>query len=146
MIIKTGIGLDEITFGLTKLKLKEILGEPDKIWEIENVEVTIFQYNELMTTFIFSFWSDFLLDTIETSNPDVSLWGTVLLGKTRTEIKSLLSEHGFGECEYEEYDFFETEDYNDVGIEFTYEYGIVSCISFEVLIDDDDNIMWPNPL
>ncbi|MGN0292458.1 MAG: hypothetical protein ACI4D3_00470 [Lachnospiraceae bacterium] len=149
--VKPGIGLGNIKFGITESELAQLLGEPDKIIIDEAFSAPVYFYNDRMTQFMFDpamrneSDTENRLDTITTSNPEVYLWNTVIIGKSSKEIEALLQMNHVTSIEYEDYGSSLVMYCEDISMEFTFEFDRVNEICFYIRFENDNNtIKWPN--
>lgn len=144
--IKIGIGLDDLIFGMSQEEVKNILGKPDKVNDIEkNKGIVYYFYNELIKT-KFDEEEDLKLYSIEVHNPNVLMFNQKVINKTKEEIKRLLIDNGYAKLEYEDYETFETIFCEDIWATFEFELNRLRNIEFSPLFKDNENIIWPDRL
>ena len=149
--VKPGIGLGNIKFGITESELEQFLGKPDKIIIDEVFSAPVYVYNGWMTQFMFDLEmrnesdTENRLDTITTSNPEVYLWNSKIIGKTSKEIEELLRVNHANAIEYQDYGAILVMYCEDISMEFTFEFDKVNEICFYIWFEEDNNtIKWPN--
>lgn len=148
--IKPGIGLENIQFGITQTELIGLLGKPDKIIIDEVFSAPVYFYNDWMTQFMFDpkmknkHDTENRLDSITTSNSEIYLWNTKIIGKSSKEIETLLKTNHVTSIEYEDYDTSLVMYCEELSMEFTFEFDKVNEVCFYIWFEGDNNtIIWP---
>ncbi|MBD5781552.1 hypothetical protein IEN85_18770 [Pelagicoccus sp. NFK12] len=140
--VEPGIGIGSLTFGATQEQLVAILGEPDRITEdIASGEKSIScYYSSKGLSFHFHEENDFRLETIESSDPNVTLFGKTYIGRKRSELlKEIKKDERFDQISEEE-DRIEIE---SLSLNFWIEEDLVSDMQWGVLMSDEAEISWP---
>lgn len=143
MKIIIGVGLDNIIFGLSQDEVKDILGKPDKVSETEKTDNIVYSYNYNLTKYKFDKDEDYRLETIETYNPEVILFGEKIVGMSKEQIKDLLIQNNYYNTEYEEYDFFETLFCENIWTTFQFNFDRLQSLEFSPLFKDENERIWP---
>ena len=148
-IIKTLTGLNDIKFGATKNDVKSFLGEPDEVELVEGDEdfsdVEIWFYHDRECSVFFEKEFDDRCTNFETDDPHATLFGKNIFQFDEKKIIALLKSNGYSD--------FETENnpeegerlvsFFDAQIDFLFEGKKLVQVSWAVLIDDDENPVWP---
>jgi hypothetical protein len=138
-----GFGVDKVIFGMSKEKIINIFGIPDKKVASETLQIVDYYYNQKMMKLTFDNEEDGKLSSIEVYNPNVFFLNQQLINKSKNEVKNLLKLNGYVENEREEYDCFETLSYWDINSEFLFEFGKLRRVQFSPLYDENDETIWP---
>jgi len=145
MEIKTGIGLDNILFGMSQDNVIAIMGRPDKVVydhvsNIFKLEIEYY-YNRHLVQMNFDEYDR--LCGITVFNPDALMFNREIMGKTKSEILDLLKLNGYCKIEDEDYDWFETVWCDEILTDFTFGFNKLKSINFSPLYDDNDEQIWP---
>lgn len=92
MEIKLKYGIDNLLFGMKEQDVTKILGKPDTQYKDEEENV-VFMYNARKLRLIFYKEEDFKLGYITTTNPDVKLVNTLIIGKNWSEVYPVLEKN-----------------------------------------------------
>ncbi|MBN1499713.1 MAG: hypothetical protein JW982_06150 [Spirochaetes bacterium] len=146
MEIKIGIGLDNVFFGIKEDKLIQLLGDPDRINEIdmELPDSRILYYNDQFTKYKFDKNENYRLYSIETYNPMVIMFDKKLIGMKKDALLKLLKEKNVAHLEFEDYYSFEIIHSDQINTTFMIEFDRLTSIEFSPLLLDEDTIQWPN--
>lgn len=148
MEIRFGKGLQpDIWFGVDAEFLSERFGPPDRAYEMERDEDEgrrdELVYNSLQTCFRLY---EGRLGWVQTSNPDLLLFGQRIMGESPSLVVELLAKAGFGKPEITEYDTFASAFWDSIWLEVQYVYDRIRDVNFGLLIDEDsDEYTWPSP-
>ena len=92
MEIKLKYGIDNLLFGMKEQDVTKVLGKPDTQYKDEEENV-VFMYNARKLRLIFYKEEDFKLGYITTTNPDVKLVNTLIIGKNWSEFYPVLEKN-----------------------------------------------------
>jgi hypothetical protein len=92
MEIKLKYGIDNLLFGMKEQDVTKVLGKPDTQYKDEEENV-VFMYNARKLRLIFYKEEDFKLGYITTTNPDVKLVNTLIIGKNWSEVYPVLEKN-----------------------------------------------------
>lgn len=143
MDIQIGRGLDQYIFGLKESDVIQLLGNPDKISTEERDNRIVYYYNNVRSKFFFDIESDDKLISIETSNPNVYLFGKKIIGMHSAEIEELLNANGISVTEYESCWSFDDIFCEEIWMLFTFCYDRLKELEFSILNDEEDCLVWP---
>jgi len=144
MEVTIGIGLDNLVFGMTQDDIKTLLGEPNKISDLELDFAIIYYYNEKMLKTKFDKDENLRLYSIEVFKPDVLMFDQKVIGQTKEQITSILKNLGFSELEFEDYDTFDTVFSEKIWTTFCFEFDRLVSFEFSPLFEEDgETIIWP---
>lgn len=147
--IQLGRGIGELTFGLSMDQVENIMGEPEEVEESDDedeFEHKAWNYWDTGFSFYFDKEDDYRLSCIETANPNVTLWGNKLFEMSLEEVESLFKERGVPEAEKETIENNVTcLSYEQEMIDLYFEEGKLLAINFGVHMDDDLEVLWPQP-
>jgi len=150
--VNLGYGLGKLRFGATEEEVEAYLGPADEIdssGDAEDEHIT-WHYKALQGYVSFDEVDDFCLGTIEVSLPAASIYGEVLLGKTRREVKKILKGKVAGRTEESHHDLEAEGDarvclltYTKQSLNLWFEDDVLTSIQWGYLISEDDEIIWP---
>ena len=139
--IKIGEGLGIIKFGITRDKLKELLGDPTEIemgsFGDSTEETTEFwHYDHLQMSAIFEKEDNWKLSTIAVSSPEYLLNGKKLIGEKREAVIEAVKD--LGKMEFEDYSTNENPDHkliiiHDVNLSLWLDQGVLTEIQWNQL-------------
>ena len=101
ILIKQGIG--DVRFGMTMAEAEKILGQPTDTENIDDAmgeQITVIHYDDQELSLFFE-GADKLLNCIDISNEDVTLFGEKIFDKNEREIVSLLVANKYYEQDIE---------------------------------------------
>jgi hypothetical protein len=153
--IKIGQGLGDIKFGISRDKLKELLGEPDEkesfslSEDAEGFDTTeSWHYDEYEFSASFDEEFDWKLVRIAISSPNAELNGEKLIGISKDELLNKLDALDFCDLDFEDLSSEDSTNQelvaaDEYGMTFWLDNGVVSEIQWEPLFVDEDTIRWP---
>jgi len=120
-------GFGEILFGDTSEKIITLLGQPEDVENIEDVDgfntVVLYYYEQGITIF-FEGREKSVVACIEIENPDAVMFGKTIFDMTEQDIISLMKEKGYEVAEMELETTGERRiSYDDAMIDFFFEAG-----------------------
>jgi hypothetical protein len=143
MEIKLGTGIGEITFGKKEAEIIAILGEPDKMFTSEDEEEElIYQYNKQKLRLTFYNEEEGRLGYISCGNPALTFEGKHLIGEPVTKVTDEVLKD-LNEWNVENYDYFDTYLNEEKWIVLTVDYDVVMEVDFGVILDEDEEYIWP---
>ena len=142
IIPKKGFG--EILFGETSEKVITLLGQPEDVDNIEDVDgfntVVLFYYEQGITVF-FEGREKSVVACIETENPDAVLYGKTIFNTTEEDIVALMAGKGFEVAEIEMETTGEKRvSYDDAMIDFFFLDGDLVFVNWGVLVNEKGEI------
>ena len=137
-------GFGEIDFGDTSEKVITLLGQPEDVENIEDVDgfntVVLFYYERGITIF-FEGREKSVVACIETENPDSIMYGKTIFNMTEEDIIALMADKGFEVAEIEMETTGERRvSYDDAMIDFFFLDGDLVFINWGVLINEKGEI------
>ncbi|MCB0402892.1 MAG: hypothetical protein KDD41_12465 [Flavobacteriales bacterium] len=155
--IKIGIGLSDIRFGMTKNELTSVAGEPeekdlyqaldDEDEDDDNYLSESWHYDEDEYSVAFDEEDGWRVTTISTSNPNASLFGKKLIGKSLNDVADFLANQDLGEGEIEEMDEENSKlsvlSFLASSLNLWFTNGRLTEIQWGVLWKDEDTPDWP---
>ena len=145
MIIRPGIGIDNVKFGMTELEVIALLGEPDliKVDEDDEDQNQVYQYNKIKIQLSFYTTEENRLSYVRTCNPNASIDGIPVMDKTLESISDSLGTT-INDWEVELYFSFNAYFNLDRWITLHEEYGVIANIEMGVnFMVDSDELDWP---
>jgi hypothetical protein len=137
-------GLGEITFGDTSEKVTKILGEPEDIENIEDVDgfhTVILYYWDIGLTVFFEGKEKSVVACLETENEESTMFGKEIFKMTEEDIIALMNSKGF---HLEEIEMETTGErrvsFDDALIDFFFEAGNLVAINWGVLVNEKGEI------
>ena len=147
MEIKIGNGLDDVVFGISQNRLKEIVSDPDKINDVgkELDFAKIFYYNEEKIKYKFDKNEAFRLYAIEIFSEALLLYGKKVVGLDKQELLNLLKANDIKEkdLEIDDYFSFETIHSEEMSATFELEFNKVRSVEICPFFSDNEEILWP---
>ena len=137
-------GFGEIKFGDTSEKVITLLGQPEDVENIEDVDgfntVVLYYYEQGITVF-FEGREKSVVACIETENPDATMFGKNIFNMTEQDIIALMTEKGYEVAEME----LETSgerrvSYDDAMIDFFFLDGDLVVVNWGVLVNEKGEI------
>ena len=145
MQIRTGIGINDVKFGLTENEVLDLIGQPTliQIDEEDEDKNRVYQYDKLKMKLTFYNKYDGKLGYVRTANPEIKINGQPVIGM---EIDKAIKAFGLKKSEWNKEHYFTFNSYFNEGIWTTLneEYGVVTDIEFGFLLDESgENPIWP---
>ena len=143
MELKPKIGIDNLTFGLNKLEVIKILGEPNRVFEMEDDdnELTL-EWNEKKLRLTFYKNENEKFGYLRTSNTKLTYNGHLIINSNSQFAKEEIFCELL-EWEKEEYEFLTVYFNENYWLSLNCEYGKVIDIEMGVTFKDDENYDWP---
>lgn len=141
--IKPNEGYGEIKFGMDMDKLAEIVGEPEEIISFdddEELSIVILHYWEKGFSVFMDGITRQVVAGIEFDNPESTLYGVKIIGKSEDEIISLMKSNGHGEYEIELEESDKRYSFDEGMMDFFFVKGKLEYMNFGVLVDEEGNI------
>lgn len=89
MEIKLKYGIDKLLFGMKQKDVEALYGAPNKKF-VDDEDNVVFVYNDLKMKLTFYEEEDLKLGYINTSNENLKLFGTSIIGKPWKEVQDIL--------------------------------------------------------
>jgi hypothetical protein len=141
--IKPNQGFGEIVFGTEMEPFVKQMGEPEEVENFdddENLNTTLLHYWKSGISIFFVGLYTQILAGIELDNPDATLYGEKIIGKTEEEIIALMKKNGNSEFEADT-EMGDKRLSFDVGMmDFFFRQGKLVYMNFGVLVDEEGNI------
>lgn len=134
-------GIDQLLFGMKQKDVIALLGQPNKNYKDEDDNV-IFSYNAQKMRLTFYKDEDFRLGYIVASSTEMELFGSKIIGRTISDVKSELAQKGITKFTQEEFDTFENYFNEDNWIIFQTEFDEVVKFEIGAIIDAKDEFVW----
>jgi hypothetical protein len=138
------IGFGEILFGDTSEKVITLLGQPEDVENIEDVDgfntVVLYYYEQGITIF-FEGKEKSVVACIEIENPDAVMFGKTIFDMTEQDIIALMKEKGYEVAEMELETTGERRvSYDDAMIDFFFLEGDLVVVNWGVLVNEKGEI------
>ena len=137
-------GFGQINFGDVSEKVIALLGPPEDIENIEDVDgfnTVVLYYWEQGITVFFEGKEKSVVSCIETENPDSVMFGKTIFDMTEKDIIALMKEKGY---EVEEVETETTGErrvsYDDAMIDFFFSEGDLIAVNWGVLVNEKGEI------
>lgn len=142
IVPKTGLG--EIRFGDTSEKIISLLGQPEDVENIEDIDgfnTVVLYYYERGITIFFEGREKSVVACVETENPDATMYGKPVFNMTEQDIKDLMADHNFEVAEIEMETTGERRvSYDDAMIDFFFLDGDLVVVNWGVLVNEKGDI------
>jgi hypothetical protein len=137
-------GFGEILFGDTSEKVITLLGQPEDVENIEDVDgfntVVLYYYEQGITIF-FEGREKSVVACIEIENPDAVMFGKTIFDMTEQDIIALMKEKGYEVAEMELETTGERRvSYDDAMIDFFFLEGDLVVVNWGVLVNEKGEI------
>jgi hypothetical protein len=137
-------GLGEIHFGETSEKVISLLGQPEDVENIEDIDgynTVVLHYDEQGITLFLEGREKSVVACIEIENPDAVMYGKTIFNMTEEDIIALMGEKGFEVAEMELETTGERRvSYDDAMIDFFFLDGDLIIVNWGVLINEKGEI------
>ncbi len=149
LIIKPLEGLGNLKFGTTKQDVENYLGKPQdteviEVAENELSDAIVWNYDDQGISAFFEKDHNDLLTCFDIRNDNVVLFGKKVFDLKMEQIIDLMNKNGFSDIESEDEDWGEQRlSFNDAVIDFYFNDQTLTSISWSVMLDENNNIEWP---
>ena len=131
--IKPGIGLANLKFGISMVDTERIIGKPDEIEllnEIEGCSATVWHYWQHQFALFFNEQNNVLLNAAEINNVNATLWENPVFKLNKNQIIDLFKSKGIVHYEMEQEEWGEQRlTFDDVNIDFYFEKNKVTAVN-----------------
>ncbi|MBC7524726.1 MAG: hypothetical protein H7239_09835 [Flavobacterium sp.] len=141
MILKPKIGTDKLQFGMKQNDVISIIGNPDKQFNDDEKNI-IFLYNELKLRLTFYEDEQFRFGYLISSNPDLVVFDSKIIGLGGLEVKNELIEKDIKSWEQEDFDSTENYFNESNWLTLQVEFGIIIRVEIGAIINDNDEFDW----
>jgi hypothetical protein len=141
MEVLIGTGLGDVRFGMREPRVIELLGEPDKTYELEGNRRA--QYFALRTELWFQHAEDGRLSWIACSHPNAEVFGERLIGKPTSEVLHFVADRIDDNIEFDDYGPFESYTFTDSWLELQFHFGVLESVNYGQLFGPDGAPVWP---
>ena len=142
IIPKKGFG--EIQFGDTSEQIITLLGQPEDVENIEDVDgfnTVVLYYYEMGITVFFEGREKSVVACVETENPDATMFGKSIFQMTEKDIIAVMKDKGFEVAETELETTGERRvSYDDAMIDFFFLDGDLIVVNWGVLVNEKGEI------
>lgn len=130
-------GIGPILFGMKQTQVEAILGKPSKQFKDEDKNL-ILVYNEMKLRLTFYEDEEFRFGYLISADPNLTLSGLALVGKTVTDAKEHLTHSSFKVWEVEHFDTADNH-FNEANwLIFQEEFGAIAKVELGALIVRDE--------
>ena len=144
MTLKPGIGIAQIKFGMNQEAIVNLLGSPDKNKvDSDDENRIILEFNSLNLRLTIYKDEQKKLGYISTTNSNVEFNGHKIINKNIKEVINNVFTDLAIEWEIDQYDFWEAYGDYKYWITLNVEYQKVKAVELGLLIDENDNYIWP---
>ena len=139
-------GYGEIPFGMTLDEAVKMLGMPNFYEELNDMEETenrsiYYEYDDLQTNIYFEGITKSVVACFETENENATLYGKKVFDLDQNAVIEMMKAKGFTELEQETEDSELRISFEDALIDFFFDEGGMTAVSWGVLVDDQGNII-----
>ena len=144
MDIKPGIGFDDIKFGMSRNKILDILGNPDRIVTDENDEFEQrLEWYELKIRLTFQLDENDRFTYLTSKNEQTEYGGQKIIGLDINEAKDKLFAELISDWEFEDYQFFEIHFNEKLWLTLRSEFEKVMEFEMGVPFKNENEYEWP---
>lgn len=141
MELKPKYGIDRLLFGMKQNDVESLYGKADKQYKDDDKNV-ILVYNEQKWRLTFYEDEDFRLGYVICSNPELRLFGKVVIGREVAQVKQDLPAQHFKTWEQEDFDLAENHFNEDHWLILQSEFGCIVKVEIGAIINDKDEFDW----
>ena len=141
MEIKLKFGIDKLLFGMKQKDVEALYGKPSAQYEDEEDNV-VYVYNAHKMRLTFYDEEEMRLGYITSTNPNLELFGTTIIGKPWREVKTLLQNNKLSKFETEVVDGTENFFFEENWLFVNVDYNEVFKIEIGAIFTDDDEFDW----
>ncbi len=141
--IKPNKGFGEIEFGMDTDKLTALVGEPEEVMSFDDEEemsIVVLHYWEQGFTVFMDGVTRQVVAGIELDNPESTLFGEKIIGKSEEEIIAFMKANGHENYEIEMEENDKRFSYDESMMDFFFVDGRLEYMNFGVLVDEEGNI------
>jgi len=144
MDIKPGIGFDDIKFGMSRNKILDILGNPDRIVTDENDEFEQrLEWYELKIRLTFQLDENDRFTYLTSKNEQTEYGGQKIIGLDINEAKDKLFAELISDWEFEDYQLFEIHFNEKLWLTLRSEFEKVMEFEMGVPFKNENEYEWP---
>lgn len=141
MEIKLKFGIDKLLFGMKQKDVEALYGKPNAQYEDEEDNI-VYVYNAHKMRLTFYEEEEMRLGYITSTNPNLELFGTAIIGKPWSEVKTLLQNNKLSKFETEVVDGTENFFFEENWLFVNVDYNEVFKIEIGAIFTDDDEFDW----
>lgn len=152
--IKPGVGIGDLEFGMSRVEVRRVLGEPDEKEKDrfeddgEVVESEDWHYDKYELSLSFDQDEQWLLTTMAISSEESTLGQLPLMGMSEAQLIEVLKQMGIEDLDHEDMSDKENPSLvriasDEYGINFWFEEGQLSEIQWTPLLNEEGEIDWP---
>jgi hypothetical protein len=142
MEIKLKFGIDKLLFGMQQKDVEAIYGKPNMQYK-DDEENIVYVYNAHKMRLTFYEDEELRLGYITSSNENLELFGSKVIGKEWSEVKSLLEQKKLTQFEAEVVDGTENYFFENNWLFVNVDYGTVFKLEIgAIFTDNEDDFDW----
>lgn len=142
------IGLGNLKFGTPINEIKKMLGEPQEIEnlnELEGVNALVWHYWENGFSIFFDEATSTYFSGVEIDNEETVLWGFKVFDLNEKEVLQLFKNKGYEKSDEEAHEWGEKRvSYDSIQVDLYFTNNILSSINFGVIIEEFKFTIFPN--
>jgi hypothetical protein len=146
--IKPCIGLSSLTFGADMADIEKILGKPEEIElldDIDDCQSTVWHYWEQGFSIFFDENNRQLFGCVEIDNEEALLWGKKVFEMKEQEIIGLFKSKNYSQYETEVHEWGEKRlSFDEANIDFYFEKNRLSSINYGKPLNGPQILILPN--
>jgi hypothetical protein len=145
--IKPMIGLGDLKFGMTAAEIEKLVGIPEEIEEIDDEEAKtkIWHFWSKGMSLFFEDENESRLSSIEIDNSNATIWDKKAFEMNEKELTDLFVSKGYNEMDSEMQEWGEKRlSFDDAMIDLYFDDAELVSINYSVLINEEENPVWPN--
>lgn len=141
MEIKLKYGIDKLLFGMKQKDVEAIYGKPSMKYN-DDEENIVYVYNALKIRLTFYEEEEMRLGYITSTNVNLELFGSKIIGKEWNEVKSVLEEKKLIQFETEIVDGTENYFFENNWLFLNVDYGLIFKIEIGAIFTNEDEFDW----
>ena len=141
MKVKLKYGIGQLLFGMKQKDVEAIYGNPNKQYNDEEDNI-VYVYNDHKMRLTFYDEEELRLGYITSTNNELELFNSKMIGKPWSEIQNLLSQNKLSDFEIEVVDGTENYFFEDNWLFVNVDYDLVFKIELGAVFNNQDEFDW----
>jgi len=141
MKVKLKYGIGQLLFGMKQKDVEAIYGKPNKQYNDEEDNI-VYVYNDHKTRLTFYDEEELRLGYITSTNNELELFDSKIIGKPWSEIQNLLNQNKLSDFETDVVDGTENYFFEDNWLFVNVDYDLVFKIELGAVFNNQDEFDW----
>ena len=152
--IRSGEGLGDVKFGLTREEVTSLMGEPEEkeVFDLNDdadFKTESWHYDEYEVALSFVLFDEWRLVSITCSSEDSLFEGSEVIGLKKKQLLKLLEKSKVKDVQFENCSSDDVEDLllvfsMQLGMNFWLEEGLVTDVEFGIRYNEKEEPLWPS--